>query len=190
MISILSPKAFRKTAPEGKAYKKSFRKADKKGLLGGRDKVQPPSGNTQPYVDRIAEPSIESANSVGQGDSAMAPIINIAQVNKTYPNGTPALAGINFSLNKGDFLFITGPSGAGKSTLLKMLYGQERPTSGRIHINGQEITKLKGDRLALLRRRIGVIFQDYKLIPKRTVAENVAFVLHAQGYSRKEIDRR
>ncbi|MEM8505546.1 MAG: cell division ATP-binding protein FtsE [Cyanobacteria bacterium P01_D01_bin.1] len=119
-----------------------------------------------------------------------APIIALRQVNKTYDNGAPALIDINLKLNKGSFLFITGPSGAGKSTLLKLLYGQERLTTGQIYINGQEITSLKGNQLAMLRRRIGVIFQDYKLIPRRTVAENVAFVLHAQGYSRQEIDRR
>ena len=119
-----------------------------------------------------------------------APIVALSHVSKTYNNGTPALIDINLALQKGDFLFITGPSGAGKSTLLKMLYGQERPTQGAVHINGQDITQLRGNQLAMLRRRIGIVFQDYKLIPRRTVAENVAFVLHAQGYSRKEINRR
>jgi cell division transport system ATP-binding protein len=118
------------------------------------------------------------------------PIIALNRLCKTYPNGTPALIDINFAMKKGDFLFITGPSGAGKSTLLKMLYGQEKPTTGSIHINGQDIGHLRGNRLAMLRRRIGVVYQDYKLIPMRTVAENVAFVLHAQGFSRKEINRR
>lgn len=118
------------------------------------------------------------------------PIIALNRLCKTYPNGTPALIDINLAIKKGDFLFITGPSGAGKSTLLKMLYGQEKPTAGSIHINGQDIGHLRGNRLAMLRRRIGVVYQDYKLIPMRTVAENVAFVLHAQGFSRKEINRR
>ncbi|MGD1899837.1 MAG: cell division ATP-binding protein FtsE [Phormidesmis sp.] len=170
MISILSPKAFKKAAPKPRR-----REA------------------TQPLVERMAEAQTHAQPTSQQSppaDPSPAPIISISQISKTYPNGTPALQDINLTLNKGDFLFITGPSGAGKSTLLKMLYGQERPTSGHIHINGQEITRLKGNRLAMLRRRIGVIFQDYKLIPRRTVAENVAFVLHAQGYSRKEIDRR
>ncbi|EDX83764.1 cell division ATP-binding protein FtsE [Synechococcus sp. PCC 7335] len=116
--------------------------------------------------------------------------IALQQVYKAYENGVPALADINLRLQKGGFLFITGPSGAGKSTLLKLLYGQERPTAGQILINGQNVSLLKGNQVAMLRRRIGVIFQDYKLISRRTVAENVAFVLHAQGYSRKEIERR
>ncbi len=156
MISILSPKAFKKAPP----------------------------------VARRVPPTPLSVSETAQAEPTHSALIRISQVSKTYANGTPALRDINLSLNKGDFLFITGSSGAGKSTLLKMLYGQERPTAGQIYLNGQEITQLKGDRLALLRRRIGVIFQDYKLIPRRTVAENVAFVLHAQGFSRKEIDRR
>ena len=118
------------------------------------------------------------------------PIIAVSHVSKTYANGDPALIDVNLTLEKGDFLFITGPSGAGKSTLLKMLYGEERPTDGAIFVNGQDITQLKGDRLAMLRRRIGVVYQDYKLIPSRTVAENIAFVLYAQGHNRKEINRR
>ncbi|MEM9947362.1 MAG: cell division ATP-binding protein FtsE [Cyanobacteria bacterium P01_D01_bin.36] len=176
MISILSPKAFKKEAP---AARKQTRKPNK----AGRQLAQ--------QLERTAQPQ-PTPTSQGQQPpvSAPAPIINVSQVYKTYPNGTPALTDINLSLNKGDFLFITGPSGAGKSTLLKMLYGQEKPTSGHIHINGKEITQLKGNALAMLRRRVGVVFQDYKLIPRRTVAENVAFVLHAQGFSRKEIDRR
>ena len=191
MISILSPKAFKKTATEGKASQRNLWRGPQENRQRGRKEGQSPaSEDARQFVDRVAEPPISPAVPRGQSDTAAMPIINISQVSKTYPNGTPALTDINFSLNRGDFLFITGPSGAGKSTLLKMLYGQERPTSGHIHVNGQEITKLRGNRLALLRRRIGVIFQDYKLIPKRTVAENVAFVLHAQGYSRKEIDRR
>lgn len=130
------------------------------------------------------------ASSQGQPKAPAAPIIAINRVSKAYANGTPALIDINLSLKKGDFLFVTGPSGAGKSTLLKLLYGQERASEGSVCINGQDITHLKGNQLALLRRRIGVVFQDYKLIASRTVAENVAFVLHAQGYSRKEIERR
>ena len=138
-----------------------------------------------------ARPS-EASHSRGRAQeaSSAAPLVVLNRVSKSYLNGQPALLDLNLALRKGDFLFITGPSGAGKSTLLKMLYGQERPTEGHILINGQDIAQLQGNRLAMLRRRIGVVFQDYKLIPRRTVAENVAFVLHAQGYTRKEIDRR
>ena len=139
----------------------------------------------------LPKPPQESAQqSQAAGQPSQPPVIAFDHVSKAYSNGSPALIDVNLKLRKGQFLFITGPSGAGKSTLLKMLYGQEKPTSGSIYINGQEISQLRGNSLAMLRRRIGVVFQDYKLIPSRTVAENVAFVLHAQGYGRKEIDRR
>jgi cell division transport system ATP-binding protein len=93
-------------------------------------------------------------------------------------------------VQRGDFLFVTGPSGAGKTTLLKLLYGAEHPTAGEVMVDGLNVSQLRGDRLSLLRRRIGVVFQDYKLIPRRTVSENIAFVLWAQGFTRKEIQRR
>jgi cell division transport system ATP-binding protein len=117
-------------------------------------------------------------------------IVAMNQVEKIYPNGSTALTDVNLTINQGDFLFVTGPSGSGKSTLLKLLYGHERPTAGNILVANEPIAQLKGNRLAMMRRRIGVVFQDYKLIPRRTVAENVAFVLWAQGFTRKEIHRR
>ncbi|WP_390883075.1 cell division ATP-binding protein FtsE [Kovacikia minuta] len=93
-------------------------------------------------------------------------------------------------MKRGDFLFITGPSGSGKSTLLKLLYGEERVSSGDVIVDDCNLNEIRGDRLSHLRRRIGIVFQDYKLIPRRTVTENVAFVLWAQGFPRKEINRR
>ncbi|MFB8791152.1 MAG: cell division ATP-binding protein FtsE [Potamolinea sp.] len=98
--------------------------------------------------------------------------------------------GVNLEVKRGDFLFITGPSGAGKSTLLKLIYGAQQPTEGEVFVDQLNVGQLKGDRLSLLRRRIGIVFQDYKLIGSRTVSENVAFVLWAQGFTRKEIERR
>ncbi|HSM81278.1 MAG TPA: cell division ATP-binding protein FtsE [Nodosilinea sp.] len=121
---------------------------------------------------------------------AVQPIVSLTNVEKVYTNGSQALTGVNLTVNPGDFLFVTGPSGSGKSTLLKLLYGHERPTGGTILVGDEPISDLRGNRLAMMRRRIGVVFQDYKLIPRRTVAENVAFVLWAQGFSRKEIHRR
>lgn len=117
-------------------------------------------------------------------------VVSLQNVSKSYPKGHQALIDVNLQMHKGDFLFVTGASGAGKSTLLKLLYGQERPTAGEVVIEGTPISRLRGNQLAKVRRRIGIVFQDYKLIPRRTVAENVAFVLWAQGYSRKEIHRR
>jgi cell division transport system ATP-binding protein len=117
-------------------------------------------------------------------------MVRFHNIQKTYPNGSKALINLNLQVKRGEFLFVTGPSGSGKSTLLKLLYGAEKPTDGKILVDGIDLATLKGDRLSLLRRRIGVVFQDYKLIPRRTVYENVAFVLWAQGYTRKEIRRR
>ncbi len=117
-------------------------------------------------------------------------MVNLRGVTKIYPNGSQGLFGVNLEVKRGDFLFITGPSGAGKSTLLKLLYGAERPSSGEVSVDQLNVGQVRGDRLSLLRRRIGVVFQDYKLIPRRTVSENIAFVLWAQGFTRKEIHRR
>jgi cell division transport system ATP-binding protein len=125
-----------------------------------------------------------------QDSSLAAMMVQLRSVTKTYTNGCPALLDINLQVKKGEFLFITGPSGSGKSTLLKLLYGAEFPSQGEVIVDDCNVAKMKGDRLSLLRRRIGIVFQDYKLIAQRTVAENVTFVLQAQGYNRKEIQRR
>lgn len=117
-------------------------------------------------------------------------MVELRQVTKTYPNGSRGLFNVSLELKPGDFLFITGPSGAGKSTLLKLLYGAEQPSTGEVIVDQCNVQHLRGDRLSLLRRRIGIIFQDYKLIPTRTVSENIAFVLWSQGFTRKEIQRR
>ncbi|MGD1948187.1 MAG: cell division ATP-binding protein FtsE [Leptolyngbyaceae cyanobacterium] len=154
-----------------------------------------PSGQSKQFAEFKtvpASPSTQRANHQKQPstDNASPPLVTLSGVNKIYDNGSKALRNINLQVKRGDFLFITGPSGAGKSTLLKLLYGQERASSGNILVDDQNLEKLRGNRLAMLRRRIGIVFQDYKLIPRRTVAENVSFVLWAQGYSRREINRR
>lgn len=137
------------------------------------------------------EKSVDKQNSETQQHvSNTAAKVQLQSVTKTYANGSHALLNANLEVKKGEFLFITGPSGSGKSTLLKLLYGQELPTQGEVIVDECNVAGLKGDRLSLLRRRIGIVFQDYKLISQRTVAENVTFVLQAQGYTRKEILRR
>ncbi|WP_017654316.1 cell division ATP-binding protein FtsE [Fortiea contorta] len=125
-----------------------------------------------------------------QHSSPTSIVLQLRSVTKTYDNGYQALLDVNIEVKQQEFLFITGPSGSGKSTLLKLLYGGELATQGQVIVNDCDLANLRGDRLSLFRRRIGIVFQDYKLIPQRTVAENVTFVLQAQGYTRKEIYRR
>ncbi len=142
--------------------------------------------NTQ-TTDNPAE--LEEGSSQEPNESA-ALMVQLRSVTKTYTNGINGLLDVNLEVKKKDFLFITGHSGSGKSTLLKLLYGEELPSKGEVIVDELNVPTLRGDRLSLLRRRIGIIFQDYKLIPQRTVAENVILVLQAQGYTRKEIQRR
>ena len=103
--------------------------------------------------------------------------IRIRDVEKTYPTGVTALYGLNLEIKKGDFVFIIGASGSGKSTLMKMLYREEKASNGEIIIGGVKVGKLKNRKVYKLRRKLGVVFQDFKLLPKLTAYENVAFVL-------------
>ena len=113
--------------------------------------------------------------------------IRIEDVEKTYPNGVTAVYGLNLKIKKGDFVFIIGESGSGKSTIMKMLYREEKPTQGEIVIGGVKVNKLRNRKVYKLRRKIGVVFQDFKLLPKMTVYENVAFVLEMFGYTKSEV---
>ena len=125
-----------------------------------------------------------------QPSSPPGPFIHLGDIHKTYPNGAVGLQGIDLTLTQGEFLWISGVSGSGKSTLLKLLCGAEHPTTGEVWVDQQPVTQLKAPQLARLRRRLGVVFQDYKLLPRRTVGENITFVLKALGYDRPEIRRR
>ncbi len=111
-------------------------------------------------------------------------------VYKTYPNGVGAIFNLNLSIDRGDFVFIIGGSGSGKSTLIKMLYREEKPSRGEIILGGVNVGKLRNSKVYKLRRLIGVVFQDYKLLPKLTVYENVAFALEVTGVDSKEIRKR
>ena len=110
-------------------------------------------------------------------------------VYKTYPNGVGAIFNLNLSIEKGDFVFIIGGSGSGKSTLIKMLYREEKPSRGEIILGGVNVGKLRNSRVYRLRRLIGVVFQDYKLLPKLTVYENVAFAMYIVRATPKHIRR-
>jgi cell division transport system ATP-binding protein len=117
-------------------------------------------------------------------------MIEMQDVYKTYPNGVVALNGVNVRIKQGEFVYVVGPSGAGKSTLVKMMYREEKPTSGSIMVNGVNLAKLKDNKVPLLRRHIGVVFQDFKLLPKLTVYENVAFALEVIEESPKVIRKK
>ncbi|CAM3301047.1 cell division ATP-binding protein FtsE [Filibacter tadaridae] len=104
-------------------------------------------------------------------------MIVMKDVYKKYPNGVVAANGINIEINRGEFVYVVGPSGAGKSTFIKMMYREEAPTSGDIIINGINLATLRNKRVPYLRRQIGVVFQDFKLLPNLNVYENVAFAL-------------
>ena len=114
-------------------------------------------------------------------------LINLKDVSKKYKNGVNAIYDLDLKIKKGEFVFIIGGSGSGKSTLIKMLYREEKPTKGEINIAGVNVAKLWNSRVYKLRRRLGIVFQDYRLLPKLTVYENVAFALEAIGEKRSEI---
>lgn len=117
-------------------------------------------------------------------------MITMKDVYKTYKNGVTALNGVNINIEQGEFVYIVGPSGAGKSTFVKLIYREVKPSEGLITINNTELTDLKERNVPYLRRDIGVIFQDFKLLPKLTVYENIAFALEVIEESPKSIRKR
>lgn len=116
-------------------------------------------------------------------------MIAIKDVSKIYPNGTVALDGINIDIHKGEFVFFVGASGAGKSTLVKLILKEENPTAGSMSIDGVMINTIKRRQIPYFRRKLGVVFQDFRLLPDKTVAENVAFAMHIVEASKREITR-
>lgn len=117
-------------------------------------------------------------------------MIIMKDVHKTYPNGVTAINGINVQINSGEFVYIVGPSGAGKSTFIRLIYREEVPSKGEIIINNQNVNDLKDREIPYLRRQIGVVFQDFKLLPRLTVYENVAFALEVIEESPQNIRNR
>ena len=117
-------------------------------------------------------------------------MIRLTDVQKEYDNGTLALRGISLTIENGEFVFLVGPSGSGKSTIIKLLTGEVAPTDGRIAINGFSLTNISRSQIPLLRRSIGVIFQDFRLIEKKTVYENLSFAMRAVGAKPREIRKR
>lgn len=117
-------------------------------------------------------------------------MIRLSDVVKEYESGTTALKGISLRIEDGEFVFLVGPSGSGKSTIIKLLTGEIVPTSGQIAVNGFSLTNIAERQIPLLRRSVGVIFQDFRLIEKKTVYENLSFAMRAVGSSPREIKKR
>lgn len=116
--------------------------------------------------------------------------IDIKNCYKVYKNGVTAIADLTLSIDKGEFVFVTGESGCGKSTLVKMLYREEKPTKGQVTVGGINVAKLYNSKVYKLRRKLGIVFQDFKLLPKLTVYENVSFGLDNIGMDGSEIRKR
>ena len=116
--------------------------------------------------------------------------IELNHVFKTYSNGVSALADVNLQINKGEFVFVIGESGSGKSTLNKLLYREEKVNKGNVMVGGVNVSKLKNGNVYKLRRKVGVVFQDFKLLPKLTVYENIAYPLSTYGFDDKVIRER
>ena len=114
-------------------------------------------------------------------------LIRIKDLEKKYKTGVTAIYDFDLKVKKGDFVFVIGQSGSGKSTLIKLLYREEKPTNGSINIGGIEVAKLRNRKVYKLRRKLGIVFQDYKLLPRLTVYENVAFALEILGLPNEEI---
>lgn len=117
-------------------------------------------------------------------------MIEMYDVWKTYDNGNDALQAIDITITRGEFVYVVGPSGAGKSTFIKLIYREERPTKGKIYINGINVDRVKERKIPAIRRNIGVVFQDFRLLPRKTAFENVAFAMEAIEAPRKRIDER
>ncbi|MBR4909737.1 MAG: cell division ATP-binding protein FtsE [Clostridia bacterium] len=115
------------------------------------------------------------------------PVIEFKGVSKTYRSGTHALEDVNIRINKGEFAFVVGSSGAGKSTFMKLIMREEKANTGTIMVNGYNLTKMRRKYIPMLRRTMGIVFQDFRLIPKMNVFENVAFAMHVVGANNREI---
>ena len=120
----------------------------------------------------------------------MGAMVSFSKVTKRYPGGTIALDNLSFDMEEGEFLFVTGPSGAGKTTVMKLLFADEKPTTGQLMVARRNVAALRESAIPFLRRNIGVVFQDFRLIESRTVYENVAVTLEVLGLASKDIQAR
>jgi len=136
--------------------------------------------DTSPPAHLAAESHVEPA----------AAMVEFQDVSKIYPNGVQALRGVTLRIEPDEFVFIVGPTGTGKSTLIKLIYREALPSAGRVFVAGNDVSQLPSRQIPYLRRRVGVVFQDFKLLPRKTAWENVAFALDVTGAPRATVDDR
>ena len=120
----------------------------------------------------------------------MVSVIHMAGVSKIYGNGSVALSDITIDIDKGDFVFVVGPSGAGKSTFIKLIFREELPTGGELFVNGRNVVEMKPAEVPYLRRGLGIVFQDFRLLPNKTAYDNIAFAMEVIEAPRREIQKR
>jgi cell division transport system ATP-binding protein len=145
---------------------------------------------TDTTVTAVAEPEPFIVPQPSESEPSGSAMIVFEDVKKVYEPGVTALQGVSFTIEKGEFVFVVGASGSGKSTVVRLLLKEIEPTQGRIVVGGRDLGRLKGSKVPLLRRNVGCVFQDFKLLPNRTAAENIAYALRVQGQSSHEIRRK
>lgn len=141
----------------------------------------------KPTIARVKGVIQEDSKKISTTKGSNQSVIEFKSVSKIYPGNVVAVEKISFKIAPGEFISLVGPSGAGKSTLIRLLTAEEAPTSGEVLVSGRNITKLLKKELPYYRRKVGIIFQDFKLLPKKTVCENIAFALEVADISKAEI---
>ncbi|HET6639417.1 MAG TPA: ATP-binding cassette domain-containing protein, partial [Gemmatimonadota bacterium] len=150
--------------------------------------MQRPPARSDPPADQLGWPGADPAGGKGRADAeTRRPVLVLNDVTKTYPNGRDALKDVDLVVPEGDFVFLVGASGAGKSTLMKLLIRDELATMGSVILDGDDLSKLSRRKVPIVRRKIGIVFQDFKLLPTKTVRENIAFALEVTGTPRRKI---
>jgi cell division transport system ATP-binding protein len=154
--------------------------------------LQPVTEDTETVqMTALAEPDTTAAVETENGRSTGSSMIVMENVSKVYEtNHVTALDSVSYVIDKGEFVFVVGASGSGKSTMIRLLLKEVEPTSGRIIVGGRDLQRLKGSKVPLLRRNLGCVFQDFKLLPNRTAAENVGYALRVQGEPTAQIRKK
>jgi len=145
---------------------------------------------TDAAMTTLVEPETNARREPVAADPSGTTMIVFEDVTKVYEPNVTALDGVSFTIEKGEFVFVVGPSGSGKSTVVRLLLKELEPTSGRIVVGGRDLGRLKRSKVPLLRRNLGCVFQDFKLLPNRTASENIGYALRVQGESNVQIRKK